>query len=126
LPSNCRLFAGPSVYAANTRLNSDSLPRPYAIPGTRCKSSTWHYTLTSNAVTSSALHMAFGVTWNQMSRAQHSSVCSRGPGFTSPLGDWPVSPITSFLLVPSDKMTRDSLKFGHDRFRPHNLQIIIY
>ena len=39
LLSNCRLFAGPSVPATNTSLNSDSLPQPYAIPGTRWKSS---------------------------------------------------------------------------------------
>lgn len=40
LLSNCRLFAGPSVHATNTSLNSDSLPQPYAIPGNRCNSST--------------------------------------------------------------------------------------
>jgi hypothetical protein len=40
LLSDCRLFAGPSVRATNTSLNSDWLPQPHAIPGTRWKSST--------------------------------------------------------------------------------------
>ena len=29
-------------------------------------------------------------------------------------------------LGPSDKMTRNCLKFGHDWFRPHTLQMITY
>jgi len=41
---------------------------------------------------------------------------------------WRLTSLTNYQssLDPSDKMTRNGLKFGHDRFRPHNLQMIIY